>query len=1256
MLLLFAADLRRLREKAGSPTYRELARRAHYSAATLSQAAGGQKLPTLPVTLAYVRACGADPVEWEERWHEAMAEAAEPVPAGSDESPAPYVGLTALQAGDADRFFGRDQLLEELITRLTEHRVVALFGASGAGKSSLLRAGLLATVRAADDERPALLFTPGARPLEECAINLARWCGRTPSQLRAELVSDRRGLHRLVRQALSQRAPHTEMLIVVDQFEDVFTLCDDPDERVRFIDLLLAAAHAENSRCRLVLGVRADFHTHCVTHPDLAEVVRAAQVVVRPMTTDELRQAITQPAGRAGCIVESALVSRLIGDATGQPGVLPLVSRALLETWRRRRGNTLTLAGYEAVGGIERAVARTAEDVYTSLGTTQRQLAKQAFVRLTAIGEGTADTRRRVHRTELDTGSPHTAVVLERLTRARLLTVDQDSVEISHEALLQSWPRLRGWLAQDRDGLRVHRQLTEAAEAWTTMRRDPGALYRGTRLAIATGWAGRHRALLTMREREFLDSSVAAQASEESAAVEHGRRLRHLVALLSVLLVVASGATVVAAHARGTATEQRNIALSQKVAAEAVALRATNPQLAAQLSVAAYDLVPTVEARSSLLEAFATPIPAKLDGEFNALAFAPNGKVLATGGDDRVVRLRDLAEPDRPRTVAEMPAQPEDVESLAFSADSRTLVSGNYDGSVHLWDVSDPRRPTVLVRFPAHSAPVFEAVLSPDGNLLVTASADKTARLWDLSNRRAPVRLAALTGQAGTVWSAAFSPDGRTVATASEDGAVRLWDVTDRRRPHPLAQLTDPAGGSMKSVAFSPDGRILAAAGSNHDTTLWAITDPHRPTALGTLTGHVGPLQAVAFSPDGRTVATGGWDHTVRVWDIADPRQPATSATLTGHTNAIRSLAFSSDGRTLASASADHSALLTRLPGSILSGHRAALSAVGFSPNGQLSVVGSDDDTARVWDVGEPHRPKQLATLAGRSGEIKAVAFSPDGHTVAIGSSDSSIGLWDMSDPRHPRALPALTGHTGGVRSLAFRPRSDILASSSSSDPVVRLWDLRDPRHPRAAGALPDQGSGMMSIAWSPDGRTLATGLVNDVVLWDMKDPRRPTRVGRASGHTDTIMSVAFDASGDLLASASLDRTARLWDVADPRGPAPLGTAGHASAVQSVAFAPDRPLLATAGLDRSVRLWDITEPREPAPAATLTAHLDRVYAVAFRPDGRVLGTASEDGTARLYGTDAGQVAERICQVVHPRITHAEWRRYFPALAYRPPCG
>lgn len=856
-LLGFAADLRRLRQRAGGPTYRVLSQRTHYSIATLSSAAAGRNLPTLAVTLAYVRACDGDVAEWERTWHTVAARLAAADDTGCDrdaersdargDANPPYAGLAAFQPEDADRFFGRERLTEEMLDRLSRQRFVAVFGASGSGKSSLLRAGLLprlrvdgvsrdGTTRHEPGERTVVLLTPGPHPLEECAIRLSVLARTVPGQVHTDLLADPRNLHRFVRQILTGRPEGAEIVLVIDQFEETFTLCRSPEERTKFIAALIAAVRAPNSRCRVVLGTRADFYAHCTRHADLVEALTDAQIMIGPMTGEELRRAVVRPAVRAGCTVEGALVATLVAQAHDRPGVLPLLSHALLETWRRRRGNALTLAGFQATGGMEGALARTAETFYASLTPRQQRIARQIFLRLTALGEGTQDTKRRLPRGELDQQVAEVDTILERAAKARLLTLDRDQVEIAHEALIRCWPRLHAWLAEDREGLRTQRRLTEAAEVWESLGRDPGALYRGVSLATARDLTDPgshpHGAVLTAREREFLDAGLAAEHAGTLRDRSRTRRLRHLIALLAVLALAATFAAGFALRAQQQITRQRDTILSRNVTAEALVLRHARPALATQLLLAAYRLAPTPDARDGLLSTVNTPL---------------------TGHTDIVT-------------------------AVSYSRDGRLLAVGAADGTVRLWNMTDPRRPAGFRAFD-RSDRLASVSFSPDGRTLATGGYDHKARLWDVSDPARPALRATLSGHTDAVFSVAFGPDGRTLATGSYDHTVRLWNVTrptapTPTAPTPTATLTGHAD-NVKAVAFSGDGRLLASGGDDRTVRLWDIRRPRRPVVLSVLRGHRDYVTSVAFSPDGRTLVSGSDDRTVRLWNITERRRPA---------------------------------------------------------------------------------------------------------------------------------------------------------------------------------------------------------------------------------------------------------------------------------------------------------------------------------------------------------------------------------------------
>lgn len=559
----FAFALRRLRESAGRPSYRELAKRAHYSITALSEAAGGVALPSLAVALAYAEACGGDRRIWEARWRaaeKAVEKAAEkasgtvqqnvsetvPSPAAealTRDAPvnraAPYLGSATYAPEDAGRFFGHTRSIEELCSRLRREPLLAVVGASGSGKSSLLRAGLLPALRA--DAVPGgaawrtVFLTPGERPIEELAVGLASVSGMNAVSLHRDLTARPGRIGMVLHQRSAARPEGVRLLVVVDQFEEIFTQCPDERGRSLFVDALLAAADDRTGLARVVLAVRSDFTARCAEHPALAAVLRDARLTLGPMTEDQLRQVITRPAAQAGLRVEKALVETVIGDLRGEPGRLPLLSRALLETWRRRERKTLTLAAYRAAGGVQGLVAQIADQVHTELEPGERRILRNILVRLTALGEGVEDTRRRVRPAELleCRDAAPVAAVLDKLVDARLVTLDDGGAQFSHTAIIRSWPVLRDRSADDRELIRAHRRLTETAIEWDLRGRDDDSLYRGAPLAE---WRDRPMDPLNDLERTFLRRS-RDRAVHERAFQRRQARMA-LIGLVSALTLV----------------------------------------------------------------------------------------------------------------------------------------------------------------------------------------------------------------------------------------------------------------------------------------------------------------------------------------------------------------------------------------------------------------------------------------------------------------------------------------------------------------------------------------------------------------------------------------------------------------------------------------------------------------------------------------------------------------------------------------------
>jgi WD40 repeat protein len=1267
----FGRALTAAREKAGI-TVRQLAKKIDVPLGTVSGWCTGRHLPTLSQRDLFLRllvTCGISQKDREE-WLTCWLRLRRPLGQLPSDAPTPYRGLEPFQPEHAGWFFGRSRLTRTLVDRVTSGSpgVVVTVGSSGSGKSSLLRAGLLPALSGnGQSARPwqGLPFTPGSSPTATLATQLAMMADLPPDTIEAELREQPERAASRVRNLVSR-----PLLLVVDQFEELFTATADITEQGVFLDALSALATNE---LRVVVGMRADFYPDALRWPVLADSLQDNQVTVGSMTDDELRQAIAEPAKLAGLEIEPGLVDLLLrdlGPASARHGALPLLSHALLATWEQGQRRAMTIAAYVATGGIHGAVAKTAEAAFTSLSESEQALARQLFLRLVHVGDNTPDTRRQAQIEELTGGGDNTRELLSRYVDRRLITADADGVEISHEALLDSWPRLREWIDTDRSGLRLHRRLTDAARNWADTGRDSGALYRGVRLDAAVDWVTRqdHRDALNQLEQEFVDASVQATRAEHVRERRRTRRLRTLVAALGALLLVSAAATVYSVQQTDAANRERNLAVSRQVAGTANRLADSDPALAAQLAVAAYRIAPTVEATSSLITAAGRPPVSRMvrpGGALQAVVVNPAGTLLAAAGatdSDTTVLLWDLRDPTRQTLLdARLTGHTGPIYAVGFSPDGDTLATGSTDTTVRLWDVSDPARPRSLGRpITGPGSDILAVEFTPDGDTLAIGSRDSTLRLWDVRDRERPVPASPpLTGATGAVQSITFTPGGEVMAVADGGlpgaGAVRVWDIRDRRAPQPLgAPLNVPS--RVNTVAFDPKGTTLAAGSNDAIVRLWTMTDPARPAPSGTFTGVTGWLNAITFSADGTRLAAASAEGRVQVWDLTTEQMWLDLP----HAEPVTAVAFRDGDRALYTNSADGVARRWQVPGPILPTEDRQVTDLAFHPEEPLLVDGGTD--LRLWDLTNYDHPTQVGPPLSAPPPDRmtgSISLTPDGNTLAAATRvDNSILLWDLTDTRRPRQHPVrLTGHTALIESVTFSHDGRLLATTSD-DGTVRLWDTANARKPGEPVTFDLDVGFVYATAFSPDDDLLAAVTQNGYLgLWDLQDPRRPRALGKPIRvSTDDARSLAISPDGRTLAVGIANGTMQLWDIENPREPRPAGptVTGPDGFVHALTFNRDGTILAGGAGAGQTWLWQVSGDRRLTPMAILDApSATTIWTLQFAPDGHSLAAAA--GDVHRWDTDPRRAVERICQHAGDPISETEWTKNIPGEPYRRVC-
>ncbi len=1171
----FGDLLRYLRRRTGI-TQLELSIAVGYSISQISRLEQNLRLPDLPT----IEARFISPLCLEDE-PKAVARLLELAAAvRREDAPAlglcPYKGLDYFDEADADLFVGREALTEKLAERVLalvsgtqadQGRFFAIVGASGSGKSSLVRAGLVPALRW--DKRSANwlihVLTPTAHPLESLATSLARENGSlaATAALMDDLARDQRSLSLYIKRELKTTGG-IYFLLVIDQFEELFALCRSEDERSAFIGNLITTASDSTSGAIVVITLRADFYAHCASYLQLREALASHQEYIGTMSDEEMRRAIEEPARRGRWEFEPGLVDLILHDVGHEPGALPLLSHALLETWQRRHGRTLTLSGYVSAGGVRGAIAETAETVFTDQFTHEQQaIARRIFLRLTELGDETAtgDTRRRATFNELilkPAETDATQAVLKALADARLITTSEDSVQVAHEALIREWPTLRGWLEDNREGLRLHRQLTEAAQEWLAVEHEPDILYRGARLAQAREWADSHAEDMNALEREFLAASI--EFSESEAAAREAQRQRELETAQKLADTERQRAEE---GVKSTHRLRRRAILTTGFGILTLIL-ALLAFFAWQRSASQADIN-----KSMSLAAAAQQTNQGGQGDL-ALALAIESVKGNQPPAEALHALRTVALGTGTRTV--LSGHSQSVKAVSFSPDSKTAFSGScaqidaegtcQAGELILWDMDALKESR---RWSANSGWVTAVAVSQDGQTLISGAEDGSLILWNRNGEQ----IGQLVGHSGSITGLAVVRATGSLLSGSADGSLILWDLKTRDR---LINF-DPVSSPITAIAVAADASKAVSGHEDGSLILWDLASPHYIF----LKPQEARINAVALNSDGSRIflSLGGTgDLFIRMLDSENGAQ------LNEHfiSCATESFALSPNGSY---------ALLScqsfiiqwdiqnwRQTGSFW-GHELYVNAITISQDGRLALSGARDGTVRVWNLGDQF-DFQIITIPA-DGPI-SIDISSDGKYLLLDDASKNgstqPALWDILQSKVVRTDSGFNGGAG-PGSVAISPDDQYVAIAGivTDTPTIMVWELESGDLQCRITAYDAMGR---SVAFSPDSQYLLAGSQDPVaqtgqlILWDVQTCQL---VHKFDTHED-VAGIAFSADGTrAITGAGYYGRAILWDVGTGKEIKRFTYPFKGGPVLGVDFGPGESSIIGSG-DADLYLWD----------------------------------------------------------------------------------
>jgi WD40 repeat protein/energy-coupling factor transporter ATP-binding protein EcfA2 len=1093
----------------------------------------------------------------------------------------PYKGLDVFEEEDAELFFGREKLVDDLVSRVKDSRTVFVTGPSGSGKSSLVRAGLIHALKQGaikgGDRWLYATMKPGRDPLESLATAFSRLKSPELGNYFRQHLDQVKVLHECAESTLTDNK-NQRLVLFIDQFEEIFTQINKEEERVAFLNLLTHAAMIENGRIIILFSMRSDFVSNCATYPQLNALLNRQFVQIGAMQPVELVSAIAQPALRVGLRIDPDLTAQIINEMKGEPGALPLMQFALKDLFDSQQEKTgvpaLTLNDYLQRGGIHKALERHADDAFSKLSKDEQELARSIFSGLIEIGRGTQDTKRTALFDELvpaNTKAEDVEAIVQKLADARLITTDEqtgkDTVTISHEKLIDAWPWLKKLVNENRDVIALQNQIAADAKEWVEHKRDASYLYSGGRLASVREQVEKQKLTFNQLVQEFVRSGKAKQRRTQVfltsaisavllasivASVVFQNQAQANIEIANTAQAASTFAVAQQVTAQANAEEaqkQTNIALARQLAAQAQSISGTrdSKQLVADLlAIQSMNMFPSSEATQILLNSFFSVRPIFLLHHRSvvfSIAYSPDGKYVVTGSANDV-RVWDIS---TGKEVANM-THDGTVVSVDFSPNGKYVASGSVDNTARVWEVASGKEVTRMT----HGNWVWSVSFSPDSKYVISGSWDNTARVWEVTTGREVARM----GHDGQVYSVAFSPDGKYVVSGGVDKTARVWETTTGTE---VSRMTDD--GIVNFAVFSPNGQYIVSGGNI--ARIWETTTGKE---IARMTSGINPKSA-AFGPGGIYVVTGNGDGTAIVWESNSGREIA---------------------RTI---------------------HDSSVEAVAFNPNGRYVVSGSQDGTTRIW---ESSTGEEIARIT-HDDLVTSAVFSPDGKYVASGGYDRSVRIWEITTTIEK--IPHTANGSLLVNNVVFSPDGKYVIKSKSYDNTVRVLEATTGNE-----LIHFNHDGIVnSVVFSPNGKYVVSGSQDKTArVWDVATGQEVSRMT----HDDVVNSVVFSPDGNYVVSASDDNTARIWEAETGRE---VTRMTHDHAVRSVDFSPDGRYIASASIDFTARVWEAATGKE---IARMT-HDQEVRVVAFSPDGKYVVSGSYDKTARVWEAATGNEISRM---------------------------